>query len=129
MNRRLLLVAGLATTLLGACKGDSPSGPVAGDLTLTLTSPGNTDGAILVRVTGPVESVSAVGDLRVEGSQLPGGMWRIVVAGNVTSGPVARIRVPDIGAVDQYLAIVEQVAARGSFALLSSSGYAVEVVK
>ncbi len=129
MTRRLLLAAGLAVVLLGACKGDPPSGPVAGDLTLTLTSPGNTDGAILVRVTGPIESVSGVGGLLVEGSQLSGGMWRIVVAGNVTSGPVARIRVPDVSVVDQYLAVVEQVAARGTFALLSTSGYAVEVVK
>ncbi len=129
MTRRLLLAAGLAVVLLGACKGDPPSGPVAGDLTLTLTSPGNTDGAILVRVTGPIESVSGVGGLLVEGSQLSGGLWRIVVAGNVTSGPVARIRVPDVSVVDQYLAVVEQVAARGTFALLSTSGYAVEVVK
>jgi hypothetical protein len=102
---------------------------MAGDLTLTLSSPGSSDGAILLRVTGPIESVSGLGGLLVEGSPLPGGMWRIVVAGNVTAGPVARIRVPDMGAVDQYLAVVEQVAARGTFALLSTSGYAVEVVK
>lgn len=127
MTSRLLLAAALAMGSLTGCKGDQPIGPVAGDLTLTLASPGSSDGAVLIRITGPIESVSAVGGYRVEGSEVPGGMWRIVVAGNVTSGPVARIRVPDINAPDLYLAAVEQVAARGTFALLSTAGYGVQV--
>lgn len=125
--RQFLWGAGLAAGLLAGCGGDAPVGPVAGELTLSLVTPGNSDGAVLIRVTGPIESVTAMAGYRVESSAVPGGMWRIVVAGNVTGGPVARIRVPDINAAAEYLAIVEQVAARGTFALLSTSGYGVQV--
>lgn len=127
MTRRFLHSASLALTLLAACGGDPPVGPVAGELTLTLVTPGATDGAVLIRVTGPVESVTGMSGYLVESSEVPGGMWRLVVAGNVVAGPVARIRVPDINAAEQYLAIVEQVAARGTFALLSTAGYSVQV--
>ena len=102
---------------------------VAGELTLNLVSPGSADGAILVRVTGDVESVTGLGGYVVEAAEVPGGMWRIVVAGTIVPGPIARIRVPDINNTAPYLAIVEQVAARGTFALLSTGGYSVQVVK
>ena len=65
----------------------------------------------------------------VEAAEVPGGMWRIVVAGTIVPGPIARIRVPDINNTAPYLAIVEQVAAGGTFALLSTGGYSVQVVK
>lgn len=123
--RMVALMTSLVVAM--ACGDSKPVEPVAGDLTVTLASPGTSDGAILLRVTGPIESVSPVGSYRVDAAETPGGMWRIVVVGSVTSGPVARIRVPDLAAADQYLAIVEQVAARGTFALLSTSGYMAHV--
>jgi len=129
MTRSTLLGLGLSLLLLAACGSDKPVGPVAGDLTLNLVSPGAADGAILVRVTGEIESVTGLGGYVVEASAVPGGMWRIVVAGTIVPGPIARIRVPDVNDTAPYLAIVEQVAARGTFALLSTGGYSVQVVK
>jgi len=129
MIRFRILGSLLALTLLAACGSDKPVGPVAGDLTLTLVSPGSADGAILVRVTGEIESVTGLGNYVVEAAEVPGGMWRIVVAGTIVPGPIARIRVPDVNDTAPYLAIVEQVAARGTFALLSTGGYTVQVSK
>lgn len=129
MNRATFLRLGLAIVLLGACGSDPPVGPVAGELTLTLVSPGASDGAVMVRVTGEIESVTGLGGYVVEAAEVPGGMWRIVVAGTLVPGPIARIRVPDINNTATYLAVVEQVAARGTFALLSTAGYAVQVTK
>ena len=129
MTRSTFLGLGISILLLAACGTDKPVGPVAGELTLNLVSPGSADGAILVRVTGDVESVTGLGGYVVEAAEVPGGMWRIVVAGTIVPGPIARIRVPDINNSAPYLAIVEQVAARGTFALLSTGGYSVQVVK
>lgn len=119
----------VAAVLLAACGGDNPNQPVAGDLTVTLATPGSSDGAVMIRVAGAIESVSAVGGYRVESSEISGGLTRIIVVGPVTSGAVARIRVPDINAVDQYVGLVEQVADRATFALLSTAGYSVSISK
>ncbi|MDZ4673637.1 MAG: hypothetical protein SGI84_04220 [Gemmatimonadota bacterium] len=129
MSRAILLRIGLSVVLLAACGSDPPVGPVAGELTLNLVSPGATDGAILLRVTGEIESVTGLGGYVIEAAEVPGGMWRIVVAGTIVPGPIARIRVPDINDAAPYLAVVEQVAARGTFALLSTAGYSVRVTK
>lgn len=129
MSRTLFLRIGLSVVLLAACGTDPPVGPVAGELTLNLVSPGAADGAILLRVTGEIESVTGVGGYVIESAEVPGGMWRIVVAGTLVPGPIAKIRVPDINDTAPYLAIVEQVAARGTFALLSTAGYGVQVTK
>jgi len=126
MTRALLGRLALAAVLLAAC-GDNPNQPVAGDLTVTLATPGSSDGAVMIRLAGAIESVSPVGGYRVESTGISGGLTRIIVVGPVTSGAVARIRVPDINAVDEYVGLVEQVADRATFALLSTAGYSVSI--
>lgn len=125
--RKLRPLAVATFLLLAACGEKPPTGPVAGDLVVTLTTPGTADGAILLRLVGPVEQVQAERNFLVESAALPGGITRIVVVGTITSGPVARIRVPDLSLASQYFGLVEQVADRGNFALLSTAGYSVKV--
>jgi len=127
MTRRVLGGLALGALLVVGCGGDKPVGPVAGELTLTLATPNLTDGALLLRVVGTIESVTPVGNYRVESAPLPGGMTRIIVTGTITSGPLVRIRVPDVGVAAQYLALVEQAAHRQTFALLSTTEYQVTV--
>lgn len=121
--------AGLVAVLLlvAGCGDKGPSGPVAGDLVVNLTTPGMQDGAVLIRVVGPVDAVTAEGGYLVESASLADGITRIVVVGTVTSGPVARLRVPDLAQAAQYFGLVEQVADRSTFALLSTAGYSVKV--
>ncbi len=126
---RALMGLGLLALLVVGCGGDKTTGPVAGDLTLTLTTPGTSDGAVLIRVTGPVESITPVSGYLLESEPLSGGMTRLVIVGSIVAGPIARIRVPDVNAVGTYLTLVEQVADRNTFALLSTAGYAVSVSK
>lgn len=109
------------------CGDKEPTGPVAGELVVTLTSPGTTDGAVLLRLVGPVDEVRAEAGYLIESAALPGGITRIVVVGTISSGAIARIVVPDLTLADQYYGLVEQVADRGTFALLSTAGYTVQV--
>lgn len=126
MRQRIAFVF-CALVLLAGCGKKEPIGPVAGELVVTLTSPGTTDGAVLLRLVGPVDEVQAVGGYLVESAALPGGITRIVVVGTITSGPVARISIPDMSQASQYFGLVEQVADRGSYALVSVAGYSVSV--
>jgi len=126
---RALLGLGLLVLLVIGCGGDKTTGPVAGDLTLILATPGTSDGAVLVRLTGPIESITPASGYLLESEPLSGGMTRFVIVGSIVAGPIARIRVPDINAVGTYLTLVEQVADRNTFALLSTAGYTVSVSK
>ncbi|MFN2316592.1 MAG: hypothetical protein ABR602_07890 [Gemmatimonadales bacterium] len=124
---RNLAAALCALVLVAGCGTKEPVGPVAGELVVTLTSPGAADGAVLLRLVGPVDQVTAEGGYLVESAALSDGITRIVVVGTITSGPVARISIPDMSQASQYFGLVEEVADRGSFALLSSAGYSVSI--
>ncbi len=126
---RALMGLGLLALLVVGCGGDKTTGPVAGDLTLILATPGTNDGAILIRLTGPIESITPLNGYLLESEPESGSMVRFVVVGSIVAGPIARIRVPDINAVSTYLTLVEQVADRTTFALLSTPGYSVSVSK
>lgn len=126
MNRGIVAVLA-ACVLLAGCGTKEPVGPVAGELVVTLTSPGAADGAVLLRLVGPVDEVRAERGFLVESAALPGGITRIAVVGTITSGAVARISIPDMSQAGQYFGLVEQVADRGSFALLSVAGYSVSI--
>jgi hypothetical protein len=116
-----------ALGLVAGCGTKQPVGPVAGELVVTLNSPGAADGAVLLRLVGPVDEVRAEGSYLVESAALSDGITRIVVVGRVTSGPVARISIPDMSQASQYFGLVEQVADRSNFALLSVAGYSVSI--
>lgn len=126
MNIRLAVALCALVFSLG-CGTKQPIGPVAGKLVITLTSPGAADGAVLLRLVGPVDEVEAAGNYLVESAPLADGITRIVVVGTITTGPVARISIPDMSQASQYFGLVEQVADRGSFALLSVAGYSVTI--
>lgn len=127
MTRRRAVLLGLA--LVMACGGEKGVGPVAGELTLSLTTPHLTDGAVMLKVAGPIDEVIPVGAYRVEAAPVAGGFMRIIVTGTITNGPLVRLRVPDVNAAATYLAIVEQAAHRQTFALLSTTEYQVAVAR
>lgn len=121
--------AALAAILIasGGCGPDGPTPPGAGDLTLSLTTPNTSDGALLLHITGgPVTSVSGRGSLVVVGSQTASG-YRVVVTGPLTNGDFATIHVPDVTQNSRYLVLVEQVADGTTFALLDPVQHRVAV--
>ena len=124
----LLAIGGLAAGC-GGSSGGGNTGPVAGTLFVTYTTPNADDGAVLVKVTGPaVNSVTI--DTTLHGfSRIStnGDTAMIVVAGTVHSGVVARLAVPDTRAYATYSASVVQVAQSATYAVRALAGYSVAV--
>ncbi len=110
-----------------ACHDDdktvAPTGP--GVLDLVLITPNADDGAILLTVDGAVDSVQ--GAPYVIFSTASGSGARIVVTGDVVGGVIAKLYVPDVGTADQYLARLNEVAQRGTFALQPTTSYQLDL--
>ena len=121
--RRLLPVA--LVLALTTCKGTEPAGP--GWLNVRLTSPAADDGGVMFVVRGgPIDSVrSTFPDTFT--SRVSASEWKVIVVGNVASTTVARVWVPDLDAVAQYSATVEQVASGVTFAQRAVGGYGLTV--
>lgn len=134
--RLLLLTALVAVTILVLSCGDSPTSsddpppstdPVPGWLKIRMSSPNADDGGILFLVSGgQIDSVrTAFPDLFV--SDWATTAKRIIVAGDLTSGIVVEIKVPDVASVTSYAAVLEQVASREAFEQQQVSGYSLVV--
>ena len=113
--RRLMLVI---VAVIAGCGTDSAAAPQPGALTLTLTSAGTSDGAVVVLVSGaPVISVDGPAEYQVASNTDAAGT-HVMIVGNVASGVVATLHVADLSRASAYVVTVEQVADRNSFALL-----------
>lgn len=122
------LLVGLALAGASGCGSDN-SGPVAGTLTVSLTTPkSGSDGAILFSLTGPQAptSMTAGAGLRVF-SQTLSTTTNVAVTGTLGNGPLITIGVPDVRQAAQYLATIQGVAASADFQLRPLSGYALTV--
>ena len=110
--------------LLPACSGEY-TGPVSGLLNLSLTSPQGTQGAVLFTVTGgPVEAVEAVGH-ELYSARIDANTLRVIVVGQLGSGTVAQIRIPDGRQASLYMATVSQVALQSAYAPRDPAGYTI----
>lgn len=123
MIRRIVMVAFLAA----ACTTDQTPMPTAGTLTLALAGAGNTDGAIVLLVSGgPVVSVAVSNGYQVA-TNADGAGTHVMVLGSLSSGTLATINVPDMSRASSYVVSVVQVSDRNSFGLLDPVGYHVSV--
>ena len=122
---RLALVAGVSLS----CGGGDGTGtvlPDPGPVSLVLTTPNSSDGALLLDITG--DAITAV---QAQGYELaatpPGTGVRVLVRGNLASGPIATLIVPDRHKLGKYTVAVRQVVARGTYQQLPLSGYVVRL--
>jgi hypothetical protein len=120
---RSLAAAGfLSAFLLAGCSNNT--GPVAGALNVSISSPQRDDGALLLTVSGgPVDSVESVG-FRIYSIRAPDSV-KFIVTGSLGSGPVARIHIPDGRLASRYSAKVSQVAARASYTPRDPATYSI----
>jgi len=129
--KRLARILGSAAVLALGCS--EPSGPVAGDLVVSLTGSGPAR-AVRFRLVGSRTAVGAPGGTtyRVYAAQpLADTMHVIVVAPpgtTLATGPVARVAVPDVRQVGAYVAIVDEVAG-ATYALQNPAQFTLTVVK
>jgi hypothetical protein len=124
------LVRALAILALPAALATC-SGPVAGDLTVSLVTPNADDGAIVVRVTASQSkeitgaAVACTG-CRIFTEQPSSTELRAVVTGDLVAGPLVHVSVSDTKAPAAYSVQIVQVANR-SYQLRSSSGYSFSI--
>jgi hypothetical protein len=113
--------------LLVSCSGDI-TGPVSGSLEVRLNSPNTDDGAALFTVTGgPVETVDAVLGT-VYTAKVDGNTTRVVIAGSLTSGPIARVRIADVSHAVLYSVQLNQLAVRSTYAPRALAGYTISII-
>lgn len=128
---RYLLGAGLAGLglLSAACgKKPGPSEPVSGTLTVSYVGPSQTDGALLLTISGKVTSVSASGGYQVASAPAGATATRVVVTGDLVAGDILKLSVPDIS-VSGYTAHVDAAADRSTFALNDVTAYSATIRK
>ncbi len=125
MLRRMRFV--VVVLMAGACGGGvtSPAAPATATATLSSTA---TDGAILLRVTGPGfdnAPVAANEGLLLYSRQVSESEWMVAVFGNVADGALFTVGVPDGRKISSYAASVVQVADRGNDLRIALAGYSV----
>jgi hypothetical protein len=123
----VLLAACGAGSSTGASGGNEPAVP--GWLTVQLTTPYTDDGAVQLRITGPAVD-SVVAEAAYDGfGMAANGAADLVMAGSISTGNVARIRVADINRATSYNVSVVAAAQAGTFALRNTAGYRAVVVR
>jgi hypothetical protein len=128
LTRGALVLAAILTAACGS--GDSNSGPVAGTLQVTLTSPNTDDGAVMFQVNGDIDSATAPAGLTLYEATPSATVLRGIVTGPITSGSsLLTLHVPDVGKASSYTTQVLQVSATGSYAQRAVGGYTLQVHK
>jgi hypothetical protein len=127
--KRFGALLGLATAVVLATCGD-PAGPTAGWLRVTLSGPGTDHAGLLLTVSGgPIDSVRT-GFPTLYFSRSGEEAMRVIVGGAGVSGLVLEISVPDVGAISDYRAQLEQIAGPvGTFAQRDPTLYRLEVTR
>lgn len=114
--------------LMGTAGCSNNTGPVAGTLDVSLSSPYPDDGAVLFWIAGgPVDSVEAVG-FRLYSARSVGDTLKLIATGNLGSGPIARIHISDARQAPRYAVQIGQVAVRGTYAARSPAGYVIRLL-
>ena len=109
------------TLLLGATAacGDSdpvepPEPPIPGLVVVSLSTPAQEDGAALFTITGPGLSIiqTANANYNLAWRLVSGTEVRILLVGDITSGPVVTMQVSDLRRINEYTGITIEVADR-----------------
>jgi hydroxyethylthiazole kinase-like sugar kinase family protein len=131
MSRRPLLALAITAWLVGATCQESAPAPVAGELTVNLTTPNNDDGALLVRVTGSGANTISGGSAACAGcklffAQVSDTEFRAVITGTINAGAVARVAVSDVNNPASYSAQILDAASR-TYVRRATTGYSLSL--
>jgi hypothetical protein len=125
VNRTSSIVLGCLLSLVLATGCSNNTGPTAGILNMTFSAQHANEGAVLLIVSGgPVDSVESLG-YPIYSARVGRDTLKLIITGQLSSGVLARIHIPDSRQNAAYGARVAQVAARETYALQDLAGYAV----
>jgi hypothetical protein len=110
MRLRSLMALTLLALVAPACDG-----PTAGEVSIDLVTPSSSDGAIQFKVRTP--SSRDLGELTAVCSGCQAFSYRVseselygVVTGPLTSGPIARLAVSDLGVSSAYIVTILEIS-------------------
>jgi hypothetical protein len=128
-RRRLWGVASALFGLAFLAGCSSATGPTAGTLKLSLSTPHSDDGGLLLTISGgPVDSIEATGHRLFLFRPDPNTVQLIVAGGELGAEPIARIHIPDTRQASRYAAEIGQVAARSSYTVRDPAQYTVTLL-
>jgi hypothetical protein len=111
----------------GPTEPEGPA-PTTGTLSVQLTSPNANDGGVMFTVSGGTITAVTSTAYSIFTAQPSSSIRKVVVVGNVTSGVLVTLAVPDVSQAGQYTVVLEQASARDTYAQQNLSGYSLQVV-
>jgi hypothetical protein len=123
----LYLLAGVFSLACSGDAGGEDTGPEPGTLGVTFVSPNSDDGAVMVQVTGMIDSVVAVPPYRLLSARPSTEVTRVIVTGDLGDGLLFRVYVPDIAGTGSLGMEIMQVAQQGTYSQRSLAGYGLVV--
>ncbi len=124
-----ILALPVLTTCGGKSSGTGPAQPDPGPVEVRLTTPNSDDGIMRIVVTGGAVSDVGSASYQVASATFGSDSTVILVRGDLASGVVAEITVPDRGALTGYTARIDQAASRQTYRLQDVSSYKVTLAK
>ncbi len=120
-----------------ACSGDSGNGGTGppqdastpGFVNVTLATPNSNDGALLLTLSGGTIDSLAASAGTIFFASTGTNTFRVMVAGTIGDGPVVRFWMPDRRNVAQYVATLEQAAARSSYVQQDIGAYSLSIAE
>ncbi len=110
-----------------ACSGEDPIDvdvPEPGFVNVSLSALDVNDGAIMLRLTGnAIDSISSPGAEVLGSAETGTNTHRVIVAGRIVNGVVARFWIPDRRDIASYTVLVEQAAAGSTYEQRDVSQY------
>ncbi len=126
-----ILLAAVYACADGGVTGPGPTpsqAPVQGWLNVQLTTPNADDGGIMFTVAGgPIDSVRFVHEGFA--SAVSDSIWRFLATGELSTGAIAQLLVPDVDNASLYRPEIQQVAALLTYGQRDLAGYRLQVVK
>lgn len=128
MRTRFWMTTLAVAALIAGC---SDSGPTAGLLTFSLTTPNGDDGAVAftLHATAPATitgAEAACTGCRVFSRVVSETEIRGIVTGTIGAGPLVRVTASDLRTPTDYTATVQQVATR-TYGIRGTGGYSLTV--
>lgn len=114
-----------------ACDDDATApGAVAGTFVVTLTTPNTDDGAIMFTISGGAISAPALSDATLHMYTSEGtNSLTVVIIGDIEAGDLLVFDVPDIAALDDYSADIDEVADRANDLVSPLTGYSLLIAE
>jgi len=134
MNIRNAVLAVVAGTLALSCSDGStapplpPPPPAPTAAVISLLTPNSDDGAIVLTLRGPeLSDIQATSSAHLLYARTASGQARVIVVGDLSAGPIVKVKLGAGHPLSEYSTAVEQVALRNDSLRATTTGYQLSI--